>query len=230
MRTKREADIEKVRADRMEDAAREAKQQIMQDAEEWELADNDEGDGGSPVGLIGLDPASQGGNSKVNRAERLAKEKLEVKERNKQDEMEVCSGDLESQKTKNAKLVNEMTKPAEQEVVNSNHEGLQQGSSLADQEVTKPADGITDLVDKDLATQANGGTGVPAPELDEKIQNTNNESTHPEPPKPTEAGTTLETTVDDHGEKDSAPISTRALDRLAFLEAMDADDNGGVNL
>ena len=236
MRAKRLADIGKVRADRLEEAAKEAKQQIMQDAEEWELADDDEGDGGNPVKLIGLDPVSRHGNSKVTRAERLAREKIEAIEGNKREEIEVCSGDAECQDTKNAKPADGRTDLTERGLANWSNEGValsseQQASSSADQEVTKPTDENTNSIDKGLTTRANGGAGVPEPEVDDTNGITSNENNPLEPPKPTEVETALETSADDHNDKeDNAPISTRSLDRLAFLEAMEAEDSGGVKL
>lgn len=98
-------EIAKERDARMEDAAKEAKEQAKQDGEEWIEADNDEGDGGEPVEPKKQEPAlnPRNGGSKVNRAERSARETIETKKRKDQEEAAaVASGDVDTRDEKNA--------------------------------------------------------------------------------------------------------------------------------
>lgn len=85
----------KERDARMEYAAKEVKEQVKQDGQEWSEADNDEGDGGGPVQLIRQDPAMNPRHegSKVNQTERLAREKIESNKRKEQKQAaKVASG------------------------------------------------------------------------------------------------------------------------------------------
>lgn len=70
------------RASRLEEAAKDATERVAEDWEEWDLADDDEGDGGTPkkvskqndIWVSRLDK----GSSKIKQAEQLAKEKIEI--------------------------------------------------------------------------------------------------------------------------------------------------------
>lgn len=124
----------KERNSRMEDAAQEAQEQVKQDGQEWSEADNDEGDGGQPVLLIRQDPAlnPRDGGSKVNRAERLAREKVEAKKRKDQEKpAKVASRYVDTWNTKD-----EVPEWADQIVPVS-----------TDEEGTKPSNGATSAVE-----------------------------------------------------------------------------------
>lgn len=210
----------------------EVKQQIIQDGEEWNLADNDEGDGGSPPGLIASDPASTNGTSKINRVERVAKEKLEAKKQNKR-EMAAVVG-FAHQDRYNAKPVDGGTSFTKG-FVNPNSQGVAMSkhhytSNFADQGIPNSTTRIKDSIDQEITNQAIEKTTVLGPEPDNTDQNAANEGNHAEPTKSGGKENTPEIMDSYPKDKDDAPISARTLDRLGFLESMDAEDDGGVKL
>lgn len=264
-RRRNREELTKERDARMEDAAEEAKEQAKQDPEEWSEADNEEGDGGEPVRLISQEPTlnPRSGGSKVNRAERLAREKLEAKKRKEQDE--ASSGDVDTWDTKNAatkqadqgvamssnaeskKLGNETTPAADGWLSNATgqHAALstdgpakmddhgqalsadQGRTKLADQQALtsndqslKPSDGIPATADRASSGSGFGFNGTE--EMSARETSRAGLSLVVETPNPPQASTI------DGVDEESTP-SAYMLERLALLEAWDAED-GGVRL
>lgn len=200
-------EITKEREARMEDAAKEAKEQAKQDGEEWNEVDNDEGDGGQPAKLIGQHPALNPriGGSKVNRAEQVAREKLEAKKLKKLEEAaKSTSGDVDTWDTKV-----EGSGWANQGVAVSFHEPLKPSHET-------PAPVERASIDSDFG-------------LDGTLKTGGKETSHAGPIQAAETSNPVESSTIDGVNDESVPISTRLLGRLALLEAMDEED-GGVRL
>lgn len=239
-------EIAKERDARMEDAAKEAKEQAKQDGEEWNVADKDEGDGGRPVPIIREDPVLNPriGGSKVNRAERSAMEKLAAKEQKKQeDAASVTSGDVDTWHTKD-----EPTGWADHGgAVSSHADGSKSGKGVtadvegglsklngqkavtsADHEGVSAADGATDSTGAPT-DRANIESGIGFDGLPELSAS---ETSHAGPiQQPAETSNPLQSSTVEQVNEESVPTPTRLLDRLALLEEMDEDgDDGGVRL
>lgn len=159
----------KEREARMEDAAKEVREQVKQDGLEWSEADNDEGDGGRPVQLIRQDPAMnpRDGGSKVNQTERLAREKIESKKRKElKQAAKVVSGHVDTWNSKD-----EGAEWADRVVPASDVESTEPGSGttaavegwlpkVPDREAVSSAGGATNPTDG-LAKLDDGGRTLP---------------------------------------------------------------------
>lgn len=281
-------EIAKERDARMEDAAKEAKEQARQDGEEWIEADNDEGDGGEPAEPKKQEPAlnPRNGGSNVNRAERSAREKIETKKRKDQEEAAaVASGDTDTRDEKNAvKEWADKGFPASSDVEGLNpsngskavadgrlsHMIDQEAVSSADCEGVIPPDGAihstihstlwlanvddygrTLSVDQGPLNSAGQGilasdhkplkpsNEVPDPADGASIQSGSGfdgmqemsarEKSHTGPIQAAEAPDPPQNSTMDVVKEESVPIPARMLERLALLEALDAED-GGVRL
>ncbi|MCJ1464932.1 hypothetical protein MMC07_003547 [Pseudocyphellaria aurata] len=209
---------------RMEDVAEEARQQVKQDGQEWSEADNnDEDDGGQPVQLIKQDPAlnPRNGDSKVNRAERLARENLAAKKQKEDEEAaKVASGDIDAWGTKN-----ETTEWADQGVVvSSNIEGTK-----LDNATTAAVEDERHSTSASRAAPGDRGSVDSGFGLDGMQEHGVNETSHAGV-IPATASFSLQKPTVDKTIDESVPVSTRLLDRLAMLDAMDDDEEGGVPL
>lgn len=221
---------------RMEDAAQEAQEQVKQDGQEWSEADNDEGDGGQPVQFIRQDPAldPRDGGSKVNRAERLARETVEAKKRKDQEKLaKVASRDVDTWNTKDEVLEwadqivpvssdGEGTKPSDERAKLDEHRlslsidqgpanSANQGVVASDHEPLKPSNKISSRFGF-VATQKTSAR----------------ETSLVRPIQAAEESNPLQSPTNEDVDEESV-ISDLMLQRLVSLESVDSD-GGGVPL
>lgn len=213
----RRAKIAGEEAARQENAARDAREHVIQESQEWELADIDEGDGGDPVKLLRLDPARnpQNGSSKVNVAERSAKETLNA---NKSKEQEPAAkieiANVSSRSRKNGILSSgdegtlvspgQKKKPAGYEIATQSYQVRGESTDRIGDDPKLGPDEVNKIITK----------GAGHEELDILIKKQGMASV----------------SVDESNGEDIGAVPIYLLDRLALLEAMDMDEDGGVKL
>lgn len=189
-----------VRASRLEEAAKDATEHVMEDWEEWNLADNEESDGGAPVPMLRQDeklvPSKPGkGDSNVLKAEREAKEKLEAKTQDDEEaaRLAIAVGD---------------------DVGAENSDSADSKGSFPGNIVVKQT-----VLDWQRTVEADNHSS-PAPmwapnDADEQIDSALEDNSTPE-------GAI-------HTADETSPIAAHIEERLAFLESLDTED-GGVKL
>lgn len=195
----RRATLAAVRASRANEAANDAKERVAEDFDEWDLADEDEGDGGIPIPKSKQDNAwvtskPAKGSSNIINAEQLTKEQLEAKAKDDEE-----------------------------------------------------AERLAAAVGEDIGEEEKGGFEVPVNEVNvsevrDSVLNWRGIEASPNYGSPVSLGihSDMEQHLLEQGQlsspegvntntSDESPIPTHMLERLAFLDSLDAED-GGVKL
>lgn len=198
-RDRRDA-AEAARASRLEEAAKDATERVAEDWEEWNLADDDEGDGGAPKTVSKQDDMwvskSDKGSSRVKQAEQLAKEKLEADAKDDEEaiRLTIVVGDDIGEDN-----------PEDVEVI---------GANVANVNVQEVRESVMNWKGVEEAQDDGSPVSMGVNDLDHSIR-AQSDLSSPEG---------ANTDEDDH-----SPVPDYVADRLAFFESLDAED-GGVKL